>query len=242
MGNQTFCSCVTYQKKNEKSNIIIDNLIMELDQGTNKDIASSNRQLFINKNSNKAKTEPIKNTNKPHIEQNIKNEKKISINSNIIYNEKTINNKPSINSNTINVKSNKNNTHKENLNKKNKNVPESNINIINSNKTNVENNNDNKTITKPKLNDESNNKNIISSLKTNLFNIENKNCNNSSLKQNNELNLPKVKKIKSQNEENVEKKIEKEIGVLNKKVIEKRTSYQDSCLPFVKIHMKSKKN
>ena len=96
----------------------MDNLIMELDQGTNKDIASSNRQLFIKKNSNKAKSEPIKNTNKPHIEQNIKNEKKISINSNIIYNEKTTNNKPSINSNTINVKSNKNNNHKENLNKK----------------------------------------------------------------------------------------------------------------------------
>ena len=239
MGNQTFCSCVTYQKKNEKSNIIMDNLIMELDQGTNKDIASSNRQLFMNKNSNKAKSEPIKNTNKPH-EQNLKNEKKISINSNIIYNEKTRNNKPSINSNTINDKSNKNNNHKENLNKKNKNVPESNK--INSNKINAEYNNDNKNIIKPKKNAESNNKNHDSSLKTNLFNIENKNCNNSSLKQNNESILPKVKKIKSHNEENVEKKIEKEIGLLKKEVFEKRSSCQDSCLPFVKIHMKSKKN
>ena len=40
MGNQTFCSCVTCQKKNAKSNIIMDKLMMELDQGTNKDFAS----------------------------------------------------------------------------------------------------------------------------------------------------------------------------------------------------------
>ncbi len=94
MGNQTFCSCVSYQKTNERSNIIMDNLIMELDQGTNKDIASSNRQLFIKKNTNKTKSEQsinlIKNSNKIDIEQNI-------------------NNKPSINSNEKNNKINKNN-------------------------------------------------------------------------------------------------------------------------------------
>jgi hypothetical protein len=224
MGNQTFCSCVSYQKTNERSNIIMENLIMELDQGTNKDIASSNRQLFIKKNTNKTKSEQsinlIKNSNKIDIEQNI-------------------NNKTSINSNEKNNKINKNNNQKDNSNKINF---ESNINKINSKKKNIECNNNKYQIIQSKINFEYNDIDQVSSLKKNKLNIENKNCNNKYLKQNNELNLPKIKKIKSQNEQIGEIKIQKEIGLLKKEELEKTNSCHESCLPFVKIHKKINKN